>query len=145
MAARPAVDASFEGQGPTLPQRVTGFMRRGTGRRAVPANDPALKLGYLRHVDILAPLSPDEHQWVADNTTMVTCPCGRIFYTPDDAGEVIFLLKQGRVSLYRLTPEGRKLTIATLAAGACFGEMGLLGPACTAATPRPRPTASSAS
>jgi CRP/FNR family cyclic AMP-dependent transcriptional regulator len=105
---------------------VAGWMRRGK-RRPVPVDDPAVKLGYLRHVDILAPLSPDEHQWVADNTTMVTCPRGRIFYTPDDAGEVIFLLKQGRVSLYRLTPEGRKLTIATLNAGACFGEMGLLG------------------
>lgn len=127
MAARGAIDVSIGGEGPSLSHRMASLMRRGTARRPTPTDDPAVKLGYLRHVDILAPLSPDEHQWVANNTTMVTCPRGRIFYTPDDAGEVIFLLKQGRVSLYRLTPEGRKLTVATLSAGACFGEMGLLG------------------
>lgn len=112
----------------SLSRKVTDLARRGANRRSDSRQDDhAVKLGYLRHVDILAPLSADEHVWVAENTTMVTCPRGRIFYTPDDPGEVIFLLKQGRVSLYRLTPEGRKLTVATLDAGTCFGEMGLLG------------------
>jgi CRP/FNR family cyclic AMP-dependent transcriptional regulator len=114
--------------GRSLPQRVADLTRRGTIRKALsPADERAIKLGYLKQVDILAPLSPQEHLWVADNTTMVTCPRGRVFYTPDDAGEVIFLLKQGHVSLYRLTADGRKLTVGTLDSGTCFGEMGLLG------------------
>ena len=127
MAIR-ALDAPNESTSSSFSRKVTNLARRGTSRRgdARPV-DHSVKLGYLRQVDILAPLSPDEHAWVAENTTMVTCPRGRIFYTPDDPGEVIFLLKQGRVSLYRLTPEGRKLTVATLDAGTCFGEMGLLG------------------
>jgi CRP-like cAMP-binding protein len=81
----------------------------------------------LRQVDILAPLSADEHDWVAAITAMVTCEKGRVFYAPDDPGDVVFLLKNGRVNLFRLTADGRRLTVATLDAGTCFGEMGLLG------------------
>ena len=99
---------------------------RGSGGGPVPS-DPALKLGYLKQVDILAPLSAEERAWVAANTAMVTCERGRVFYTPDEPGEVVFLLKHGRVSLFRLTPDGRKLVVAMLDAGTCFGEMGLLG------------------
>jgi CRP/FNR family cyclic AMP-dependent transcriptional regulator len=112
----------------SLSRRFVELARRNPSRRStITAAEQAVKLGYLKQVDILAPLSPEEHVWVAENTTMVSCPKGRVFYTPDDVGEVIFLLKQGRVSLYRLTPDGRKLTVATLDAGTCFGEMGLLG------------------
>ena len=110
-----------------LTRRVGGAS--GHRRRSIsplPA-DPAAKLGYLKQVDILSPLSSEERTWVAANTAMVTCERGRVFYTPDEPGEVVFLLKHGRVALFRLTPEGRKLVIATLDAGTCFGEMALLG------------------
>ena len=34
---------------------------------------------------------------------------------------------RGQVQLYRISPEGKKLVIAALGAGAIFGEMALLG------------------
>jgi CRP-like cAMP-binding protein len=40
---------------------------------------------------------------------------------------VLFLVRQGRVQLYRISPEGKKLVIATLGPGTLFGEMALLG------------------
>ncbi len=40
---------------------------------------------------------------------------------------MLFLLKKGRVQLYRLSPEGKKLIVATLGPGAIFGEMSLVG------------------
>lgn len=46
---------------------------------------------------------------------------------PEDCGEVLFLLKKGRVQLYRIAPNGKKLIVATLGAGAIFGEMSLVG------------------
>ena len=42
---------------------------------------------------------------------------GKLFYIPGDTGEVLFLLKKGRVQLYRLSPEGKKLVVATLGPG----------------------------
>jgi CRP-like cAMP-binding protein len=40
---------------------------------------------------------------------------------------VLFLLKKGRVQLYRISPDGKKLILDTLEAGAVFGEMSLIG------------------
>ncbi len=59
-------------------------------------------------------------------TTMSTVR-GRVFYRPEEAGEVLFILKEGRVQLYRISPEGKKLVIATLGPHTLFGEMALLG------------------
>jgi CRP-like cAMP-binding protein len=60
-------------------------------------------------------------------TTMTTCKRGTVFFAPDETGEVLFILKSGRVNLYRMTDEGRKLVTATLDAGSVFGEMSLAG------------------
>ena len=46
---------------------------------------------------------------------------------PEDTSEVLFLLKEGRVQLYRISPEGKKLVIGTVGPGAVFGEMALIG------------------
>ncbi len=87
----------------------------------------AAKLGHLRETEVFAPLPPAERLWLAENTTMVTCERGRVFYVPDEAGEVVFILKRGKVDLYRLTEDGRKLVVATLSPHTIFGEMGLIG------------------
>jgi CRP/FNR family cyclic AMP-dependent transcriptional regulator len=50
-----------------------------------------------------------------------------IFYMPDDPGEVLFIIKHGRVQLYRVSPDGRKLVLTTLQPGAVFGHMGMMG------------------
>ena len=60
-------------------------------------------------------------------TTMSSVPKGRVFYRPEEPGEVLFILKEGRVQLYRISPEGKKLVITTLGAHTLFGEMALLG------------------
>lgn len=82
---------------------------------------------YLSEIEIFADLSRAEIDQLAKTTTMFTTEKGKVFYFPEEAGEVVFLLKKGRVQLYRLSSEGRKLTIATLGPGAIFGEMSLLG------------------
>ncbi|HUX87497.1 MAG TPA: Crp/Fnr family transcriptional regulator, partial [Chloroflexota bacterium] len=60
-------------------------------------------------------------------TEMLTSPKGRVLYSQDDHAEALFLLKKGRVQLYRLTPSGKRLELATLEPGTFFGEMPLLG------------------
>src|SRR5919201_127526 len=46
---------------------------------------------------------------------------------PGETGDALFILKQGRVQLYRLSPEGKKLIIDILEPGTVFGEMSLIG------------------
>lgn len=81
----------------------------------------------LSNIDIFQDLSPDELKEMDQTTTMSTCEPGRVFYAPDDTGEVLFLLKKGRVQLYRLSPDGKKLIVAILEEGSIFGEMSFVG------------------
>lgn len=58
--------------------------------------------------------------------TRLTYQPGRYFYRAGEVGQALFILEEGHVYLYRLTPQGRKLIVRTLAAGAVFGEMALI-------------------
>ena len=89
--------------------------------------DTDKKLSYLKMVDIFQDLSKEEMQEMDRTTTMSTCRRGKIFYQPEDASEVLFILKKGRVQLYRLSPDGKKLVIGTIGPGSIFGEMAIVG------------------
>ena len=88
---------------------------------------PADKLRYLSELTVFQDLSPREMQELNRIITMSTVPRGRVFYRPEEPGEVLFILKEGRVQLYRISPEGKKLVITTLGPHTLFGEMALLG------------------
>ncbi len=81
---------------------------------------------YLSEMELFQGLSDREMEDVMRVTTMTNVPKGRVFW-PSEMGEVLFILKQGRVQIYRLNPEGKKLVITTLGPGSVFGEMTLTG------------------
>jgi CRP-like cAMP-binding protein len=85
------------------------------------------KHAYLKDVDILHDLEPDEIVTLGKRAPMQQVQAGTVFYSPEQAAEVLFLLKEGRVRLYHLSPEGKALTTAMLEQGTIFGEMALLG------------------
>ncbi|MFQ5879744.1 MAG: Crp/Fnr family transcriptional regulator [Dehalococcoidia bacterium] len=87
----------------------------------------ASKLGLLSMAEIFRDLTPPEMAEVDRMTAMTTCRRGRAFYTPGETGEVLFILKRGRVNVYRVSADGRKLVTATIGPGTIFGEMSLLG------------------
>ena len=68
-------------------------------------------------------LSTKEFHVLASHTTTNTYPPGRILYRPGDLSTSLFLLQEGRVEVYNLSTDGRKLVTTTLEAGTCFGEM----------------------
>jgi len=87
----------------------------------------AKKVNYLSGIQLFRDLSQHELAEMDQQITMSTCQAGKIFYMPNDSGEVLFLLKRGRVQLYRIAPNGKKLIVSTLGPGAIFGEMSLVG------------------
>jgi CRP-like cAMP-binding protein len=80
----------------------------------------------LSTVDILEPLSKEELEGLAHRCSDVHLQQGEIFYTPYDRSERLFILKKGRVRVYK-TIDGRELTLSTVEAGTVFGEMALTG------------------
>lgn len=85
------------------------------------------KAGYLSDTDIFRDLNAKELEELDRMTAMSTCRKGKVFYTPGETGEVLFILKRGRVNLYRINADGKKLVTATIGAGTVFGEMTLVG------------------
>lgn len=88
---------------------------------------PSEGIGYLQMVDIFQDLDANEIEEIDQATTLTSCRRGKILYMPEDTSEVLFFLKAGRVQLYRISPDGKKLVIATIGPGAVFGEMALIG------------------
>ncbi len=72
-------------------------------------------------------LSAEEQAALEQRLPQATFEAGALLYSPEERGEVLFLLKEGRVRLYRLSPDGKALTTAIVEPGAAFGEMALLG------------------
>jgi CRP/FNR family transcriptional regulator, cyclic AMP receptor protein len=86
---------------------------------------PEEKLRLLSMVDILEPLSGKEIKELSLRIPDTHMEQGRILYTPQEKSEALFMLKEGRVRIYRVGPDGREFTIAVVGAGTVFGEMSL--------------------
>jgi CRP/FNR family transcriptional regulator, cyclic AMP receptor protein len=87
----------------------------------------AVKRDYLLTMEIFRDLAPEQITMIEHATLMRTIPKGQIIYSQEDRAEALFLLKRGRVTIYRLTPEGKRLELATIGPRSFFGEMPLLG------------------
>lgn len=82
----------------------------------------AAKVAYLSATDLFQDMDERSLEQIERGTAMTSCQRGTVFYTPGETGEVLFILKAGRVNLYRMTAEGKKLVTATV-----FGEMSMIG------------------
>jgi len=89
------------------------------------ALQPEEKVRLLSMMDILEPLSRREVEELSRRVPDVHVERGKVFYTPDDNGEMLFMLKKGRVKLYTMSPGGRELVMALVESGSVFGEMSL--------------------
>ncbi len=78
-------------------------------------------------MDLFCDLDPVVMAAFEHQTEMRPCRKGQILYSQEDRAEVLFLLKRGRVQMYRLTPSGKRLDVAMVEPGAFFGEMPLVG------------------
>ena len=89
-----------------------------------PSLEEEMKL--LSMVDILEPLSEEELGELARRCPDRQIEAGEFLYTPGDPNERLFVLKRGKVRIYRVA-EGAEITLAMVDAGTVFGEMALTG------------------
>ena len=89
----------------------------------------AVKRRYLQQVEVFQDLSETQIYEVERSTRMSTVGPGRILHQPDEKSEMLFLLKSGRVQIYRISPDGKRFIVSNIEPGMFFGEMALLGQA----------------
>lgn len=75
--------------------------------------------------DIFRDLSPDQRNRVDRYINFADHASGHIFYAPEEHADRLYLLRQGRIRIYKLSPEGRALTLLVLEGTAVFGELAL--------------------
>ena len=85
------------------------------------------KLGLLRELELLSGLSDADIAAVGHATTMTHCHPGQVILAPDDPPDRIHIIKRGKVRVYRVTPDGKQLTLDIYDKGTILGDMRLLG------------------
>jgi CRP/FNR family transcriptional regulator, cyclic AMP receptor protein len=78
----------------------------------------------LSRAETLDPLSDEDLRGLLKRRQDINLDSGETFFTPEDTSEKLFILKKGRVRIFR-TSEGRELTLAEIEPGMIFGEMAL--------------------
>jgi len=86
---------------------------------------PEEKLRLLSMMDILEPLSREEIKELSRRIPDTHYQRGQILYAPKERSQALFMLKKGRVRIYRIAPDGREITLTVVGAGTVFGEMSL--------------------
>jgi CRP-like cAMP-binding protein len=81
----------------------------------------------LHEVDIFRDLSDAEMDAIDAAAPSKTYAAGELLFTPHNPVEALFILKRGRVRVFRVTPDGKAVTTAIITPGTIFGEMVLLG------------------
>ena len=91
------------------------------------ARSLAEKLGLLSEVALFAGLSDADIEAIGHATTMTHCVRGQQILAPDDPPDRIHIVKKGRVRVYRISPDGKQLTLDIHEKGTILGDMSLLG------------------
>ncbi len=85
------------------------------------------KLSLLRGIGLFEGLADDDIEAIDRATTMTRCKRGQRVLSPDDPAERIHILMGGKVRVYRVTPDGKQLTLDIYDKGMILGDMSLLG------------------
>ncbi|WP_260859960.1 Crp/Fnr family transcriptional regulator [Streptomyces cupreus] len=101
--------------------------RREETHRTIERDDDLDRTWCMSEVDIFRDLSEQEMEAIAAAAPMKTYAAGELLYSPTQPCEVLFILKRGRVRIFRVSADGRALTTAIITPGTIFGEMVLLG------------------
>jgi CRP/FNR family cyclic AMP-dependent transcriptional regulator len=84
-------------------------------------------ISSIYHPEVRIRIESKEFGLFFDNVGEETCPAGTMLFTPEESGERLYIIRQGRVDLFRVTPSGKRLVTRQILPGAVFGIMGLLG------------------
>jgi CRP/FNR family transcriptional regulator, cyclic AMP receptor protein len=85
------------------------------------------KLGLLSELTLFEGLLPADLEAIGHATTMTRCSRGQQVLAPDDPPDRIHIVKAGRMRLYRMSADGKQLTLDIVEAGTILGDMSMLG------------------
>ena len=80
------------------------------------------KLWYFENFNLMKTLPARELLRLNSSTKMTKAPKKQIIYVPEENSNSVYLIKQGKVKISRMSEDGREIIIAILGPGEIFGE-----------------------
>lgn len=82
------------------------------------------KLWYLKQINLFKSLPQEELEHLAGHLVTKEYSKRQVILEPEDKDKV-FILKSGRVEIYEITPDGKKIIVDVLEQGNVFGDLGI--------------------
>jgi CRP/FNR family cyclic AMP-dependent transcriptional regulator len=84
------------------------------------------ELTYFKQVQIFAGLAEDDIREIASVAKRRTFRSGEAIFHRDDPGQVLYVIKEGKVKICLTSPDGQEISLAVFGKGDYFGELSLL-------------------
>ena len=85
------------------------------------------KIWYLQNFNLLAGMDESSMEMMDHNSKMKKSSKREIIYFPEERSDNIYLLKEGKVKISRVSEDGKKTTLHLVGPGEIFGESSILG------------------
>ncbi len=83
-------------------------------------------ISYLKQVNIFNGLTDDELQSLASAAKKRNFRSGEVIFHRDDPGQVLYIIREGKVKIGLVSPEGQEISLVVFGKGQYFGELALL-------------------
>lgn len=85
-----------------------------------------VKIWYLKQFQFFSGLSDEELSKLENLIRIVRVARKQFLYFPEDPSDSVYLLKEGRVKISKISDDGKEITLAILEPGEIFGELAIL-------------------
>src|SRR5215471_9184292 len=81
---------------------------------------------YFKQVSLFADLADEDIRQLMAIAKRRTFRPGEVIFHRDDVGQVLYVIKEGKVNICLISPEGQEISLVVLGKGDCFGELAIL-------------------
>jgi CRP/FNR family cyclic AMP-dependent transcriptional regulator len=81
---------------------------------------------YIKQVPLFADLEDENIRELMTVARRRTFRAGEVIFHRDDPGQVLYVIKEGKVKICLISPDGQEMTLTVLGKGEYFGEFALL-------------------
>ena len=82
---------------------------------------------YLENFNLRKILTMEERRIVARTVVMQHVPKKEVLYFENEFSDCVYILKEGKVKIYRKAPNGKEIVFNIMRPGELFGELGITG------------------
>jgi CRP/FNR family cyclic AMP-dependent transcriptional regulator len=88
--------------------------------------EPDKETSYFKQVSIFADLPEEDMRALTSVAKRRIFRAGEVIFHREDPGQVLYMIKDGKVKICIISPDGQEISLAVLGKGEYFGEFALL-------------------